>query len=342
MKEDRELVPKEKDMFEIMDRWDDELILKELSGQEIDIYVYQIPNKETGGTITQLSKAGVDAVAREMALQGEVIREESCEVHREPDAYEFTAKASRYLVNSSGGDVLLDSRLGFKRQLKKLEVYKKSGKGVAFDRSGNPVKEMVDNPFFFEQGGIKATRNATKRLIRKDLEKDLIDKFLSSGKVKRLDMEQATVPPAPSAATLASPPGERKASQQQINYLYGILKKKGTLKSETLTEDMEGFKTWCQKRYGNPPSEVSSWQMSEDISGLVHTQAWLDNRDRILEQSGGETDELREWLKNNFNVVDISKLSEWQMNKATQLIGQTPPKEDLIPEIPPEEYSIDG
>jgi len=339
--EENKLVPREKNVFEIMDRWDDELILKELSGQEMDIYVYQIPDKETGRTITQLSKAGIDAVAREMALQGEVIREESCEVHREPDAYEFTAKASRHLVNSDGREVLLDSRLGFKRQPKKVEMYKKSGKGVAFDRSGNPVKELVDNPFFFEQGAIKAARNATKRLIRKDLEKDLIDKFLSSGKVKRLDMEEATVPPAAPTATPAPPTEERKASQQQINYLYGILKKKGTLQSETLTEDMEGFKTWCQKRYGNPPSEVPFWQMSEDISVLIHSKAWLDKRDRILEQFGGETDALREWLNNNFNVKSISRLSDWQMDKVIQLIGQTPSEEEIIPEIPPEKYNID-
>ena len=32
MNEGKELVPKEKNVFEIMDRWDDELILKELSG----------------------------------------------------------------------------------------------------------------------------------------------------------------------------------------------------------------------------------------------------------------------------------------------------------------------
>ena len=90
-----------------------------------------------------------------------------------------------------------------------------------------------------------------------------------------------------------------------------------------------------------PPSEVSSWQMSEDISDLVHTQAWLDNRDRILEQFGGETDALKKWLSNNFNVENVSRLSDWQMDKVTQLIGQTPPKEELIPEIPPEEYTID-
>jgi len=37
MRENKELVPRETNVFEIMDRWDDELILKELSGQEIDI-----------------------------------------------------------------------------------------------------------------------------------------------------------------------------------------------------------------------------------------------------------------------------------------------------------------
>ena len=42
--ENTDMVPTE--IAEVMDQWDDELILKHLTSSELDVYVYQIPDKK--------------------------------------------------------------------------------------------------------------------------------------------------------------------------------------------------------------------------------------------------------------------------------------------------------
>ncbi len=182
------------DPFLAMDRLDDDLIIRELKGEVIQEYVYSFD--QSGKKVEGLSKKGVDAAVGELARKGEVIRELTCDVFRDTDAYEFTVKAGRYAVSADGKEVLLDTKLGFKRQLKSYE----NGKA---------------NPFFFEQGGAKAARNAAKRLLPEDLIVKLLAEYKKAGKVRTV---------TPTAATIKTVTAEVR---QDVEDLYGKKAMKG-------------------------------------------------------------------------------------------------------------------
>lgn len=135
--------------FWLMDRLDDELIVQELEGRLPAVLTYHFTDRATGKEIWGVSKSGVDEATAELAMKGEVIREvEVNMVDREEEAL-FTVKSGRYVLSKDGTkEVLLDTKFGFKRQPKKT-----------------PSGGM--NPFWYEQGAIKAARNASMRLIPK-------------------------------------------------------------------------------------------------------------------------------------------------------------------------------
>jgi hypothetical protein len=149
--------------FRIMDSLDDEMIIQELEGRLPEILTYHF--KDRGQEIWGLSKAGVDEAKGELARQGECIRElEANFVEKEEEVF-FTVKAGRYIVSRDGKEILLDTAFGFKRQSKKFP-------------SG------AINPFWFEQSGIKAARNASLRLIPKSIVQAVIEHAKQKGKVK--------------------------------------------------------------------------------------------------------------------------------------------------------------
>ena len=163
--------------FLLFDRLDDELIIKELEGQLPDVLTYHFKD-ETGKEVWGISKAGVDEAKAELGKRGgEVIREMEV-MHRDTDeeAY-FTVKAGRYVVSKEGKEVLLDTAFGFKRQPKKTP-------------KGRP------NPFWFEQGAIKAARNASSRLIPKSVIQGIIELGKASGKVKEATPQEEKAPVA--------------------------------------------------------------------------------------------------------------------------------------------------
>lgn len=147
------------DPFQAMDRLDDEAIVAELEGRVIGVLVYEY--RQDQQMVRGLSKAGVDAVCREMAKQGEVLRELSLDWQDgERDAF-FKAQVGRYSVQTdkTTGEIrelLLDTAFGVKRQPK---LYPKGGL----------------NPHWFEQGASKALRNGKRRLIREDLAQEIIE-----------------------------------------------------------------------------------------------------------------------------------------------------------------------
>ena len=103
------------DPFTAMDKLDDEAIVAELQGQIVDTLAYQF--EKDGQTVTGLSKAGVDAVCREMAKQGEVIRELELNVLDTGEDYVAHVKAGRHIIqiNQQTGEsreVLLDTVFG--------------------------------------------------------------------------------------------------------------------------------------------------------------------------------------------------------------------------------------
>jgi hypothetical protein len=161
-----ENLPVEAKPFVLMDRLDDQQIIQELEGRLPDILTYHF--KEGNQEVWGLSKAGVDECKTELAKQGEVIRElESHWEDGEDEAY-FHARVGRYVINKAGEDILLDTAMGFKRQPKTFS----SGK---------------TNPFWYEQGAIKACRNACMRLIPKTIQGGIIEYAKKAGKVKKVD-----------------------------------------------------------------------------------------------------------------------------------------------------------
>ena len=164
--------------FLLFDRLDDELIIRELEGQLPDVLTYHFKDPDTGKEIWGISKAGVDEAKAELGKRGgEVIREmEVMHSDKDDEAY-FTVKAGRYVVSKEGKEILLDTAFGFKRQPKKTP-------------KGRP------NPFWFEQGAIKAARNASSRLIPKSVIQGIIELGKASGKVKEARPQEENGPVA--------------------------------------------------------------------------------------------------------------------------------------------------
>lgn len=191
------------DPFMAMDKLDDDAIVAELRGQTIDALVYQI---ETGGqTVTGLSKAGVDAVCREMAKQGEVIRELDLNVLDTGEDYVAHVKAGRYIIqiNQQTGEsreVLLDTVFGVKKQPKKYD----NGKL---------------NPFAYEQAVSKASRNAKMRLLREDLKQATIQLAQEQKKVLKVSNGENKITLKKTATG--------KLTEAQTRLLYGKAKSKG-------------------------------------------------------------------------------------------------------------------
>lgn len=188
------------DPFMAMDKLDDEAIVAELQGQIVDTLAYQF--EKDGQTVTGLSKAGVDAVCREMAKQGEVIRELELNVLDTGEDYVAHVKAGRYIIqiNQQTGEsreVLLDTVFGVKRQPKKYD----NGK---------------TNPFAYEQAVSKASRNAKMRLLREDLKQATIQLAQEQKKVIKVSEKNGT-----------KSTNEKSLSEAQIRLLYGRAKSKG-------------------------------------------------------------------------------------------------------------------
>lgn len=136
------------DPFSAMDRMDEEALSRELQGIASTELVYIV--KDGGQEVVGLSKVGVDECCMVLVTQGQVIREESLEyeILGEGEDREalFKVKAARFAVAADGHEVRLDQVLGVKRQ----PLYYRQGKL---------------NPHWYEQGAMKAARNARFRLI---------------------------------------------------------------------------------------------------------------------------------------------------------------------------------
>lgn len=152
---------KEVDPFVIMDRLDDEAFLEEMKGRVVDTWAYSF--FQDGKEVTGLSKVGVDQACREMAKGGEVIREEKVEYAVDPTDKRFmlfVGTACRLAVSKDGKEVCLDRTIGTKRQC----IY-------IITRDG--ITDRV-NPFWFEQGAMKALRNARMRLLSEEIKTKVI------------------------------------------------------------------------------------------------------------------------------------------------------------------------
>lgn len=174
-------------VYEIMDRIDEIAMMKGIGQSVLESCVYKFKDSK-GNEVVGLSKTGVDTAVKQLANMGEVIREEDVTFQESGDAYFFIARATRYAIDKSGHETKLETSTGFKRQPKK-QLQKvamnnpQTGKPM-YRNDGKPMteKKEMDNPFAFEHGGIKAVRNAKRRLISESLIKKLIENKLSGGK----------------------------------------------------------------------------------------------------------------------------------------------------------------
>jgi len=174
-----ELEIEEGNVFALMDTYDDNIIKDELTQKKtLEKYVYSFKDS-SGKQVTGLSKAGVDVTCQVIARKGIVIRDIESSHTENETSYMFKAKAGRFAVDGAGKEVLLDTAEGFKKQDKQMKCYvwengKKTNKTY-----------MKDNQFAFEQGGIKASRNAKLRLIPADLVAMMIEDKINKGSVKQ-------------------------------------------------------------------------------------------------------------------------------------------------------------
>ena len=187
----------EPNVFLAFDRLDDDQIVAEMKGAALNEYVYEFT--EGGQTVRGLSKVGTDDAARIMAVKyGEALREVDCWLERDDDeAGYFKAKVARFIIKDDGTAIEMDSSIGHKRQPKSTVL-----------RSG----QAKLNPFWYEQGGQKALRNAKQKLMPETIKQAIIAMYVQQGKVRqvRADEVAGTVPQQPqrpaSAATAKSAP----------------------------------------------------------------------------------------------------------------------------------------
>ncbi|MCL0047868.1 hypothetical protein M1N20_00120 [Dehalococcoidia bacterium] len=186
--------------FEIMERVEDEAVIQELRGEVIGTLVYEFSDRD-GRRVVGLSKAGVDRVASEMAMKGEVLRELDFELMSDTDSVTAVVKAGRFAVSQDGREILLETVFGTKRQPRKREIYVRGKDGKPIIKDGQPVKRVEEDPFVVEVAMVKAARNAKRRLMPESLITKVIDMARQENKVRKLGP-----PEEPTASKPATPP----------------------------------------------------------------------------------------------------------------------------------------
>ena len=176
--------------LKLMDRLDDEAILAEIQGAILKDLVYSF--WEGGKKITRLSKVGVDYAVSQLAKQGEIIRELEANYTLTNEAVFITVKVGKYCISTEGREVLLETTFGAKRQPQKMSVYTEDRYGQ-INRS--KPQRLVEDPFFFEKGLAKASRNAKRRLISETLVTKIIEEALKSGKIREVKPQPQKEPP---------------------------------------------------------------------------------------------------------------------------------------------------
>ena len=129
----------QENVYELMDRKDDQQILAELQGRFLDEYVYEFP--QDGKTVTGLSWIGTKEASREYG--GIQVPLEKLKIITEDDKSVTVAVESFDVYTGT-------SRIGIKRQQKHIRL-----------RDG----KVIENPFYFEQAVSKAQRNAINAVI---------------------------------------------------------------------------------------------------------------------------------------------------------------------------------
>lgn len=236
------LVRTEPNVFLAFDRLDDDQIVAEMKGAALQEYVYEFT--EGGQTVRGLSKTGTDDAARIMAVKyGEALREIDCWLEREDEeAAYFKAKVARYHIKDDGTAIEMDSSIGHKRQSKRVVL--KSGGSKA-------------NPFWYEQGGQKALRNAKLKLMPETIKRLIIEAYVEQGRVRRVRTEDIVDTPRPAPGpTMNRAPAQAEemapkpaaagamtdnATEKQIKMIWAVATKELSWTDETLHEWLDAY-----------------------------------------------------------------------------------------------------
>lgn len=206
------------DPFRAMELYDDKLIMDELNNRISKTWAYSF--QQDGKTVTGLSKVGVDQACRHLATQGEIIREEHVEYAQDPidpNYILFTAYASRYAVSKDGQEICLERVSGAKRQC----IY-------VITRSEGMTDRV--NPFWYEQGSMKAFRNARFRLLSESIRAQVIAMAVKAGNVKQLTEEddlQGKQPPSPPQSKSQIKDPDAPSTEAQQGAVHSLYKKAG-------------------------------------------------------------------------------------------------------------------
>ena len=158
--------------FILMDAEDEKQIVAEMRGEIIKAYVYRYTDK--GHTVEGLSKAGVDAVAMNLAMKKRPLRVLEQTVSEDDKYIKVIVKVGRYIINEDGTETLLDTTLGTKRQAK-------------FYAGGR------ENPFAYEQAVVKAERNGKRKLMPEKIIIEMMKLYTDQGRTKDIENPKSAI-----------------------------------------------------------------------------------------------------------------------------------------------------
>lgn len=291
---DKETLPavvESQDIFARFEDLDDKLILKELENQVVDSWVYHFTQE--GHEIWGLGKVGIDACAKEMGKKGVALREDSVEFAQDPTHPEyvlFTAKVSKHVVDKDGHEAMVESAIGTKRQW--IMLKKRGGE-----------QKIVSNKFWFEQGSIKALRNAKSRLIPDDIKTKIIEFAKSHKKVKEI------LPPVSQKRDDEKPKNETEKET-----------KEETENNPQTTTGSE-FPDDKEKSLGFPPEEKE--RMDEEKPTHKEMMDLSRIEATLVDKYGMTPDALIEKLEEKFGESDMTKMTKQQTKEAIEFLKKT-------------------
>jgi len=184
--------------FILMDAEDEKQIVAEMRGEIIKAYVYRYTDK--GHTVEGLSKAGVDAVAMNLAMKKRPLRVLEQTVSEDDKYIKVIVKVGRYIINEDGTETLLDTTLGTKRQAK-------------FYAGGR------ENPFAYEQAVVKAERNGKRKLMPEKIIIEMMKLYTDQGRTKDIENPKSAITKNSKlgAETKEKPSSEKTPLKKQTN-----------------------------------------------------------------------------------------------------------------------------
>lgn len=275
------VIKESQDIFEKFEQLDDKIIIAELENQVVDDWVYHFV--QDGKDIWGIGKAGIDGCTKEMGRKGIALREDSVIFTVDPTHPEyvlFTACVSKHYVDKSG-EAKVESAIGTKRQW------------IMLRRKIEGEYKIVPNKFWFEQGSIKALRNAKSRLIPDDIKAKIITFAKTHKKVKKIEAPTVKKPEEAKPLTKNKPP----------------------------LSEAPAFPDDREKSLGFPPEEEEKKQaempLQKDIMALTGLEATL------VDKYGFTPDQIIEKLEEKYGEANLSKLTKEQTKEATEYFKET-------------------